>query len=170
MGFLAEPSMQYRESYLAMVDEWLSAKEKFIPSFIKVDCSDFSKMVTCLRNQSQGFDLKDGMVRCSSFWLIEDDLVIGVVNIRHYLTPQLEKLGGHIGYGIRPSQRLKGHGTEILRQGLKKAKELGIDIALITCDTDNLGSVKVIENNGGVIDSTGEVNGVPISRYLIKIE
>jgi predicted acetyltransferase len=66
-------------------------------------------------------------------------------------------MGGHIGYDVRPSARRRGHATEMLRQALRVANELGIDPALITCDVDNVGSRTVIERNGGVLED--ERNG-----------
>jgi len=64
----------------------------------------------------------------------------------------LRKVGGHIGYDIRPSARRHGHATAMLRAALAVAHRLNINPALLTCDTDNLGSRKVIERNGGVLE------------------
>jgi predicted acetyltransferase len=62
----------------------------------------------------------------------------------------LRTIGGHIGYGIRPSERNKGYATLLLQEALKKCRELQIEQVLITCDEDNIGSAKVIMNNGGL--------------------
>lgn len=40
----------------------------------------------------------------------------------------------------------------MLAHGLPVAAALGIDPALVTCDVDNVGSRRVIETNGGVLD------------------
>jgi predicted acetyltransferase len=40
----------------------------------------------------------------------------------------------------------------MLRQALPVARDLGIDLALITCDVSNIGSRTVIERNGGVLE------------------
>jgi predicted acetyltransferase len=168
MAFLVEPSIEYKKAYIEMVEEWIKANEKIIPWVLRIDYSNFDALVRCFKNQSKGIQLKEGMVPSSTFWLMQDDKIIGAVNIRHFLTPQLLNIGGHIGYGIRPSERSKGFGTEMLRLALKKAKDIGIDKALITCDKDNIGSAKVIENNGGILDSEGIVNGIPILRYMVR--
>lgn len=76
-------------------------------------------------------------------------------------------IGGHIGYGIRPSERRKGYATVLLNLALIKARELGIQRALVTCDRDNIGSAKTIMNNGGVLDSEDEVDGTIIQRYWV---
>ena len=74
-----------------------------------------------------------------------NDKPVGIAKLRHYLNDKLKILGGHIGYCIRPKERGKGYGNLILKEALKKAKELGIECALLTCDKDNLFSRKVIE-------------------------
>ncbi len=40
----------------------------------------------------------------------------------------------------------------MLRAVLPHARALGIDRALVTCDSDNVGSRKVIEAGGGVLE------------------
>jgi len=85
------------------------------------------------------------------------------------LNEQLLVVGGHIGYGIRPSERRKGNATKILSLALDKARELGIERALLTCDKDNIGSAQTIINNGGQLDSEDVVNDTEIQRYWINI-
>ena len=48
-----------------------------------------------------------------------------------------------------PPLRGKGYGTQMLRFALEKARALGIERALVTCDDNNIASARVIENNGG---------------------
>jgi predicted acetyltransferase len=82
---------------------------------------------------------------------------LGRLSIRHSLTPWLLDFGGHIGYGIRPSARRRGHATAMFRACLPVASRLGIDPALLTCDVSNLASRRVIEAGGGVLeDRRGE--------------
>jgi predicted acetyltransferase len=85
-------------------------------------------------------------------WWVEETEFLGRVGIRHRLTPVLLEVGGHIGYDVRPSARRRGHATEMLRQALRIAHDLGIERALVTCDVDNVGSRTVIERNGGVFE------------------
>lgn len=94
----------------------------------------------------------EGFVPDTELWWVEGDEFLGRIGIRHRLTPALLELGGHIGYDVRPSVRRRGHATEMLRQALSVALEMGIDPVLITCDADNVGSRTVIERNGGVLE------------------
>lgn len=96
-----------------------------------------------------------GHVPCTFWWVVDDeqpDTYLGTASVRHRLTPFLLEVGGHIGYSVRPSARRRGVATEALRLLLPHAAALGINPALVTCDTDNVGSAKVIEANGGVLE------------------
>jgi predicted acetyltransferase len=88
----------------------------------------------------------------TTMWWADGDEYLGRITIRHRLTPSLLNVGGHIGYDVRPSARRRGHATSMLAAALPVAFGLGIDPALITCDTGNAGSRKVIEANGGVLE------------------
>ena len=73
--------------------------------------------------------------------------------MRHYLTPNLEDLGGHIGYVIRPQERNKGYATSMLAKAIPEAAKLGLKKILITTASDNIVSRKVVEKNRGVLDA-----------------
>ena len=91
------------------------------------------------------------------FFAVDEEKFIGVIHIRVSLTDSLLNYGGHIGYGINPKYWKQGYGKEILRLGLAKAKELvKEENILITCDDDNIGSYKIIESNGGVLENKVE--------------
>ena len=85
--------------------------------------------------------------------------------------PHLEKEGGHIGYNIRPTERKKGYGTAILSLTLAKARGLGLKEVIVTCDSDNVGSLVIIEKNGGQHISTAasDHSGKQVNRYKIVL-
>lgn len=167
---LVEPSREYQTEYLEMIEEWKATGERMVPFTLRYDCSDFDTFLGEIQHQKEGH-LNETFANNTTFWLINKDRkVLGAVNIRHYLTPSLLEIGGHIGYGIRPSERRKGYATKILSLALIKAKEMGIDRALLTCDKDNIGSAKTMINNGGILDSEAIVNGMEIQRYWIDIK
>ena len=98
--------------------------------------------------------LKPEYVPSYDYFAVDDDKFIGRINIRIELTPALLNYGGNIGYGINPKYWQKGYGTLLLKLGLEKAKELGLkDKVLLTCDDDNVGSYKIIEKNGGILEN-----------------
>lgn len=168
--YLARPSIHLEEEYLAFYKEWVNSGETMVPWVIEKDPSNFDEMVQNLVDNEKGLNLPDGWVPDSTYWLLNKDKIIGAVNIRHRLTESLLNGGGHIGYGIRPSERRKGYATKLLSLSLKEAKELGIKKALVVCDKTNLGSLKVIIKNGGIPDSDFiEENGNIVKRFWIDL-
>jgi len=98
-----------------------------------------------------------------------DGQIVGRVSIRHELNAWLSEFGGHIGYGVRPAFRRRGHAKEILRQALLIARDRGVTSALITCDDDNVASAATIEACGGRFDRLAEAvpGEPPLRRYLV---
>jgi predicted acetyltransferase len=90
----------------------------------------------------------------TTFWYVDGDRYLGSIRIRHRLTPALLEEGGHIGYDVRPTARLRGHATAMLVAALDFARTLGLDSALLTTDEENLGSRRVIETCGGVYEDS----------------
>ena len=78
-----------------------------------------------------------------------DSRIIGMINIRTALNKRLSKYGGHIGYGIRPTERGKGYNKINLYLGLKICDEYGIDKVFMDADLDNPASWKTMEALGG---------------------
>ncbi|MBE6561722.1 MAG: GNAT family N-acetyltransferase [Ruminococcaceae bacterium] len=99
-----------------------------------------------------------------------DDKLIGMIQIRHYLNDFLEKFGGHIGYSVRPSERRRGYAKEMLRMALPFCKEIGLTKILITCIDGNIGSEKTILANGGAYDATvyEPDNRIKLKRFWIR--
>jgi predicted acetyltransferase len=122
-----------------------------------------------LADSTAGVNLPDGWVGSTFLVADLDEQIIGRVSIRHELNEFLRTLGGHIGYCVLPAYRRRGYATEILRQSLIVARSLGIDRVLITCDDDNVGSIRVIESCGGKLDSVCPATpGTPaLRRYWI---
>jgi predicted acetyltransferase len=151
---LESPREEFADSYRSFVDEVRRSGESFVPFTVGYPVDDFGAFLRRLRDCAAGSEIAGGFVAHETFWLVDERArVVGVSNLRHCLTKALLKDGGHIGYGIRPSARRKGHATLILKETLLRAKERGIAKALLTCYKGNVGSAKTILNNGGVLDS-----------------
>lgn len=114
-----------------------------------------------------------GRVPAETFMLIreEDNRLLGIINIRLLLNEELLKRGGHIGYGVRPTERRKGYNAYQLYMALKFCLEKGLDKVLITCSKENIGSAKSIINSGGILeDEYIQDNGEVVQRYWIDLE
>ncbi|MDP4086303.1 MAG: GNAT family N-acetyltransferase [Bacillota bacterium] len=169
--YLTQPVMALESEYLSFYQEWKESGEDMVPWVLRKDPTNFQEMIQYLLNSKKVENLPKAIVPSSTFWLInENKRVIGVVNIRHRLNEKLLNCGGHIGYGIRPSERQKGYATKLLALSLEKAKEIGIQKALVVCDAWNIGSEKTILNNGGIPDKDYiEEDGNIIKRFWIDI-
>ena len=145
-----------------------------VPSFLHYyrDGMPFRDYFKVLADQEQGRNLPSpGHVPSTFLFAFVATRIVGRTSIRHSLNDFLERQGGHIGYVVVPEFRRRGHAAEILKLSLRIAYEdLGIDRVLVTCDDDNIGSIRTIEKNGGVLENV--VNGPdldkPRRRYWIE--
>ena len=115
-------------------------------------------------------DATPDWVTGSVYFAVIGGRIIGTIAVRHYLNDSLLNSGGHIGYGIRPSERRKGYGAQMLTLALEKCREFGIDKALITCDKNNIASAKTAIKNGATLENEiTEDNGNILQRYWITL-
>ena len=169
---LVRPRMELKEEFLCMARELLAEDERGYRERFRPALKDFAAYILELENRSRGRILPPGCVPWTTFWLMRDGKdILGSSRLRHRLTSALKLEGGHIGYDIRPSERRKGYGTKILELTLGKAKDIGLERVLVTCDTDNIASAKIIQNNGGRFEgeSISKISGKPVSRYWIDL-
>jgi len=121
-------------------------------------------------DRSEGRQLEPGWVPFTTYWLLDDaGTVVGISRLRHSLTDVLIHHGGHIGYYVRPAARGKRYGTAILRLTLEDGRKRGIQRFLLTVNSDNAPSIRVIEGNGGVLEDerVWAETGRPFRRYWI---
>lgn len=165
---LIEPTEALRDEYLACLAEFGGGHVHGAGPRMR-EGEAFAAFVARLAEYAAGAHLPEDLVPASTFWLVRGGRMVGTCNIRHALTDALRSYGGHIGYSVRPSEQGKGYGTLLLRLALDKARGLGIARALITCERPNVASARVIEANGGVLDSEGfdEIEGKMMRRYWV---
>ena len=159
---------KYKKQLFDMMDEWSTANEKIVPYAIrKNDYHNFEEYLEKLEVKQND----QGLVPDSTYFCLdtEKNIFVGAVNIRHYLNESLLLNGGHIGDGVRPSERRKGIATKMIALALEECKKLGIKRVLMVCDKNNIGSAKSIMNNGGVLENEVVVNGVTEQRYWITL-
>jgi predicted acetyltransferase len=128
----------------------------------------FDDYIKQLEDHRAGVNLPERFVP-SSFLVAEvGGEIVGRTSIRHRLNDFLLQEGGHIGYGVLPAHRRRGYATEILRQSLIIVRSIGIDRVLVTCDDDNIGSIRTIESCGGKLENVVTTERpAPLRRYWI---
>ena len=107
-----------------------------------------------IKKQDDEYAKSKNKVPATTFFTIResDNKIVGMVNLRHYLNDYLKNFGGHIGYGIRPTERRKGYAKIQLYMALIEAQKLGIDKVMVDCVNTNIGSEKTILALGGEFD------------------
>ena len=170
------PSIKYKESYLKAVREIMEkgAENESNEHYLRRNINDlennFEEFVQELKDKK--IKPKENRVPSTEFWIIDEhNEYCGRISLRHSLNEQLEKFGGHIGYDIIPSKRGNNYATKALTLCLKEAKKLGLEKVLLTCDNDNIASIKSIERNGGVLENKiRHKTEVLTRRYWINLE
>jgi predicted acetyltransferase len=165
---LIKPNKKYAKSWQRAMAEFRKEKRQGFWNYSK-EPTDINEYIQETKDHEKGKNLPPNWIPSTTFWLIDNDKFVGHVNIRHELNDHLKKIGGHIGYAIRPSARKKGYGTKILALALRKAIQLGFTKALVTCDESNIGSKKVIEKNNGQLENKVKGENGPKCRYWIKL-
>lgn len=167
---LVEPSMTYKKPCLDAVREFHAAGEYAIDA--EQLGAKFEELIAHLVAAKDPGNTPPGELPYEDFWLMDGEEWIGKLTLRTTINTKFLHAGGHIGYEIRPSKRHRGYGTALLRLGLEKARERGLQRVLLTCDETNIASRKVIENNGGKLENAVQVEGQTVlkMRYWINLD
>ena len=163
---LIEPTIEYKKQIEEYRREFLEAGGSMdgCGSLRRFeDARDWLAQVEAFKHPET---VPDGLVTSTQFVYVreEDEKIVGMIQIRHYLNDYLRDYAGHIGYSVCPGERRRGYATQMLRETLPYCRELGIDNVMISCLNDNEASRRVILKCGGVYDST--VYEADRDRYL----
>jgi len=172
---LVTPDARWAASYVEALREGFRRGTEPLTPRQRIDAiaADFAAFLAELQDQDRVFTTADGAVLrtvpFSIHWLVEGETFIGEVSFRHVLTDRLLQSGGNIGFGIRPSFERRGHAKRMLALALDEARKRGLARVLLTAHEWNIGSRRVIEANGGVLENTVEdINGGgKLRRYWI---
>ena len=154
--------LQYKEEHFAFGDRQVhgSGGLAFYDSF-----DEWLNRILFVRDKSP-----ENTVQTSTFFSrrVSDGKLIGCIKIHHTLTEALES-GGHIAYGIRPSERGKGYGTQQLALGLEYAKRQQMKQVVIACDKENKASAKTAVSCGGRLIKEFAEDGILKQHYLLVL-
>lgn len=128
----------------------------------------------CLKMEDEEYAKSVGRCQSRTFLLIRenDNKIVGTINVRWNLNEAMLRFGGHIGYGIRPTERRKGYNKINLYLGMLEAKKVGLEKVMLDCDVNNLGSDKTLKALGGKLERT-EVDpsdGILTNVYWFNVD
>jgi predicted acetyltransferase len=171
--FIVRPGIQYEAAFRRAFADYVAAGESNYVENYAPGTENFARYVQTLVDYEQVRNMRESWVPSTTRWLLnESNEIAGFVRVRHCLNEALLQKSGHIGYDVPPSQRQKGYGHACLRAAIDIARELSLPKVLLTCDSDNQPSRKVIEAAGAKfldeIIPAGE--SMSIHRYWLNIE
>lgn len=171
-SILMMPSATYARSYQAAVAEGYAPDPAAPP--VGGTAGEVAAHIAWLNAQGDMIRLPDGRevqrLPHVQLWLVHAYTFIGRVNIRFRLNASLEQWGGNIGYAIRPSFQRRGFGTYLLSLAIPTARAAGLGGLLLTCLDTNVGSIRIIEANGGALIGVGPHpwdEALTVRRYWI---
>ena len=158
--YLEKPSLERKNEIIEYFDEFVKYGSAIngSGSLDKIyDGYTFEQALDrCLNMENQEYAEKVGRCQGKTFLLIRenDNKIIGTINVRWNLNEQMLRFGGHIGYGIRPTERRKGYNKINLYLGMIEAKKVGLENVMLDCDVNNLGSDRTLKALGGNLERT----------------
>jgi len=172
------PDYHLRDEYTEMMDEWIKDGSRIAPwSLIEQYQTDeeFDSVIRRTNEAAVGNMGNKEYVPCVTYYAKDKSTnkLLGAVNVRYYLTKATYETWGHIGFGVRPSERRKGYATEMLMLALDECRRMKMEKVFIGCLKDNIASAKTIEKCGGFLrgSTTTEYYGetVKIVQYCVVL-
>jgi len=172
---LVKPDETYIEELRGYRQEWLENDDhSHGDSGLYTQPDIAAWLVNCRLYEKEETKPNPAHVTGEQFMLVREGekRVLGMIALRPLLGEAggyISEHGGHIGYGVRPSERRKGYAKTMLTLCLENARKLGLDKVLICCDTDNEGSRKTILACGGQFERLAQTGDEVDERYWIKL-
>ena len=167
-----EFTMEDQKEVIEMLNEIRQSDNNFEGLSNIIDADNYEYFLEKLDKNKHQELIKPEYSPQTTYGVFDNEKLVGGFNLRHVIKGDLINHGGNIGYLIRPSERGKGYGAKLLHLALEKAQLLGIKNVLVTCRVENIGSNKVIENNGGVYENDyyDEKKGEIYKRFWIDVD
>ena len=176
--FLEAPSLFRKEEIIQYINEFVlynSDINGMGPLDKILKGSTFEEALEdCLNAKDKEYAKKLGRCQSKTFLLIRtnDNKIVGTINIRWNLSKKMLRFGGHIGYGIRPTERRKGYNKINLYLGLMEAKKMGLTEVILDCDANNIGSDKTMKALGGRLERSevDPFDGILTNVYRFNVQ
>ncbi len=176
--YFETPSMERKSEIIEYLDEFVKYGSNIngSGSLDKIyDGYTFEEALErCLKMEDEEYAKSVGRCQGKTFLLIRenDNKIVGTINVRWNLNEAMLRFGGHIGYGIRPTERRKGYNKINLYLGMLEAKKVGLEKVMLDCDVNNLGSDKTLKALGGKLERTevDSSDGILTNVYWFNVD
>ena len=176
--YYEKPSMSRKNEIIEYLDEFVEYESDIngAGSLDKIyEGYSFEEALDrCLKMKDEDFAKSVGRCPGNTFLLIResDNRIVGTLNLRWNLNEEMLRFGGHIGYGIRPTERRKGYNKINLYLGIVEAKKVGLEKVMLDCDVNNIGSDKTLKALGGVLERTeiDPSDGILTNVYWFNVD
>lgn len=151
---LVKPSLEHKEAYKEMIEEWQQYEGPYVPCIIDYDCNnpvdklDYDATLQVVEDYRNGkiFDYDIDYFECADFYfLFDENDLIGMGEVRHNLKPLGINTLGHIACGIRPLKRKKGYAREFVSLMIESLKEDDLEEVIICHYAENHITPKIIK-------------------------
>lgn len=176
--YLERPTIERKKEIIEYLDEFVKygsdingsgSLDKIYDGYTFEEALD-----RCLKMEDEEYAKSVGRCQGKTFLLIRenDNKIVGTINVRWNLSKEMLQFGGHIGYGIRPTERRKGYNKINLYLGMIEAKKVGLDNVMLDCDVNNLGSDKTLKALGGKLERTeiDPFDGILTNVYWFNVD
>ena len=157
MLYLKKANTDDTEKEYLFVRDVPADENGFINEYHGISRKDFDDALVTIIANSEGARLPEGYVPDTTYFLWNDNEIIGEFHLRHFLCESLVNGAGHIGYYIAPKYRGRGFGTQGLAMLLERACELVPEEEIyLRVRRSNPASLKAMLNNGCYIHHEDE--------------
>ena len=176
--FLEKPSIERKNEIIEYINEFVLYKSNIngtgsLDKILKGYTFE-QALERCLNMENREYAESVGRCQGKTFLLVRenDNRIVGTINVRWNLNATMLRFGGHIGYGIRPTERRKGYNKINLYLGMIEAKKVGLDKVMLDCDVNNLGSDRTLKALGGKLERTeiDPSDGVLTNVYWFNVD
>ena len=176
--FLERPSIERKNEIIEYINEFVEYNSDIngTGSLDKIlEGYTFEQALErCLNMENKDYAEKFGRCQGKTFLLVRenDNRIVGTINVRWNLNDAMLRFGGHIGYGIRRTERRKGYNKINLYLGMMEAKKVGLEKVMLDCDVNNLGSDRTLKALGGKLERTeiDPSDGVLTNVYWFNVD
>ena len=150
-----------REKIYSLLSQFSKIDNGYINEFAEMSKEEFlSKGIQLLLDWSNGKNLYENFVPTTFYFLYDNENnIVGVFKLRHYLNDFYRNGPGHISYAIKKECRNKGYakmGLNLAIQEIDKFLPDNEQLVRVCCSRKNLGSYLTIQGNIPLISNDKE--------------